>query len=92
MVLLAAYGLFLSHHSGSGDVTVASPFAGRERAETAHSIGCCFNTLGLRMQVQDTMTVAQLLTLVKSMCLDAFAHSDVQWGEVLREIKTPFRQ
>ena len=48
MVLLAVFQALLSRYSGSDDVVVGTPIAGRTRAETEGLIGFFVNTLVLR--------------------------------------------
>jgi NRPS condensation-like uncharacterized protein len=90
IVLLTAYGLFLSRYTGSDDIVVGSPFAGRGVAATANSIGCFFNTIAVRLQIHKSMSISELFAKVKSITLDAFDNSDVHWSDVLHQTQRSF--
>jgi non-ribosomal peptide synthetase component F len=70
------------------EVIVSSGIANRTRAETAHLIGCFFNLLVLRMDhLSGEETFRQLLAHVREVALDAYAHQDVPFQWLLRELR-----
>ncbi|WP_157762223.1 non-ribosomal peptide synthetase [Nocardia yamanashiensis] len=90
MVMHTALAVFLSRLSGTGDIAVGTPVAGRGAAELDDVIGMFVNTLVLRTRVSGRQTFADLLTDVKDTDLAAFAHADVPF-ERLVELLNPER-
>ena len=62
--LLALFQLLLYGVSGSTDVVVGSPVAGRSRPETEGLVGCFINALALRARFTDDPTFVDLLVAV----------------------------
>ncbi len=89
MVLLAAWGLLLSRLSGQTDVVIGTPVANRQRAELEALIGFFVNTLALRIPLGDAPTVAQLLARVRQVSLDALAHQDCPFEQVVEAVNPP---
>ncbi|MEB3358050.1 MAG: amino acid adenylation domain-containing protein [Synechococcales bacterium] len=83
MVLLAAFQLLLRRYSGQHDIVVGSPIANRQRAELEPLLGFFINTLALRTQIDDSDTVSQLLSQVRRTTLDAYAHQDVPFEQIV---------
>ncbi|MFE0043490.1 amino acid adenylation domain-containing protein [Streptomyces albireticuli] len=74
MVLLAAFDVLLSAFSGSDDIPVDFPVAGRERPETEHLIGYFVNHLVVRSDLSGDPTFRELLGRVRERTLEAYAH------------------
>jgi amino acid adenylation domain-containing protein/thioester reductase-like protein len=87
MVALAAYHLLLSRWSGEQDVVVGSPIAGRTRPEIENLIGFFVNTLVLRTEVSEDLTFYQLLERVKEVTLGAYAHQDLPFEAMVKELR-----
>ncbi|HEX6371120.1 MAG TPA: non-ribosomal peptide synthase/polyketide synthase [Longimicrobium sp.] len=87
MVLLAAFQVLLSKYSGSADVVVGSPVAGRTRAETEALIGFFLNTLALRTDLSGNPTFRQLLRRVREVTLDAYEHQALPFERVVEEVQ-----
>ena len=77
MVLMAAFDLLLSAYSGSDDVPVAFPDAGRERPETAGLVGFFVNSLVVRADLSGNPTFRDLVGQVRDATLGAHAHQGV---------------
>jgi len=90
MTLLAAYVTLLSRYSGQEDIVVGSPIANRTRTEIESIIGFFVNTLVLRTHLQGNPTFQELLSRVRQVALDAYAHQDVPF-ELLVEALQPER-
>ena len=86
MTLLADWSLLLSRLSGQKDVVVGTPVANRQRAEVEPLIGFFVNTLALRVDLDADPTVAELLAQVKSTTLDAYAHQDLPFEQVVEAL------
>ncbi|MFI7638050.1 amino acid adenylation domain-containing protein [Nonomuraea sp. NPDC049400] len=86
MVLLAAYQILLSRHTGQDDVLVGSPAAGRDRVELEPLIGYLSTTLVLRGDLSGDPTVEELLARTRGTVLEAMAHHDVPFEQLLAEL------
>jgi amino acid adenylation domain-containing protein len=87
MTLLAGWSLLLSRLSGQDDVVIGTPVANRQRTEIEDLIGFFVNTLPVRMHLDGELDVAQLLAQAKSATLDAYAHQDVPFEQVVEVLK-----
>ncbi|MGV5049108.1 non-ribosomal peptide synthase/polyketide synthase [Rhodococcus pyridinivorans] len=90
MVMHAALVVLLSRLSGTDDIVVGTPVAGRGEAALDDLIGMFVNTLVLRTKVSATESFGELLGKVSDVDLAAFSHSDVPF-ERLVEVLNPVR-
>ncbi|MFF0532461.1 non-ribosomal peptide synthase/polyketide synthase [Nocardia amikacinitolerans] len=90
MVVHAAFAALLARLSGTGDIAVGTPIAGRGEAELDDVIGMFVNTLVLRTRVEDGQTFADLLGHARAADIAAFSHADVPF-ERLVEVLEPNR-
>ncbi len=89
MVLLAAFDVLLARHAGSEDVVVGTPVAGRPRTELEGLIGFFVNTLVLRTELRGNPRFRELLQRVKHSTLDAWAHADLPFEQLVEVLKPP---
>jgi amino acid adenylation domain-containing protein len=89
MTLLAGWALTLSRLSGQDDVVIGTPSANRGRAEIEGLIGFFVNTLALRIDLSDSPTVADLVERVKIQTLNAQAHQDIPFEQVVEIVQPP---
>ncbi len=87
MVLLAAYQVFLHRHTGSADIAVGCPVAGRPLAEVEDLVGFFVNTLVLRTDLGGDPTFERLVDRVAETALAAFSHQDVQFERLVAEFE-----
>ena len=92
MVVHAALAVLLSRVSGSGDVAVGTPVAGRGEAVLDDVIGMFVNTLVLRCSVDGGSSFADVLAGVREVDLSAFAHADVPFERVVEVVDPPRMQ
>ncbi|MFD3505869.1 non-ribosomal peptide synthase/polyketide synthase [Nocardia sp. NPDC058666] len=90
MVVHAAFAALLARLSGTADIAVGTPNAGRGEAELDEVIGMFVNTLVLRTPVAADATFTDLLTTARTADIAAFSHADVPF-ERLVEVLNPAR-
>ncbi|MDE5112151.1 MAG: condensation domain-containing protein, partial [Trichodesmium sp. St7_bin2_1] len=83
MTLLGAFGLLMSRYSGQEDIAIGTPIANRERAELEGIVGFFVNTLVLRLELCDNQPFSQWLQQVKATTLEAYAHQDAPFEQVV---------
>jgi amino acid adenylation domain-containing protein len=87
MTLLAAFNVLLYRYSGQDDVVVGSPVTNRNRTEIEGVIGFFVNTLVLRNNLAGKPTFKQLLSRVRDAFLDAYAHQDLPFENLVQELQ-----
>ncbi|MFE3443857.1 non-ribosomal peptide synthase/polyketide synthase [Nocardia sp. NPDC059180] len=90
MVVHTAFALLLARLSGTRDICVGTPVAGRADASLSELIGMFVNTVALRTEVDAEYTFTQLLEHVRTRDIEAFGHVDVPF-ERLVELLDPVR-
>ena len=86
MVVHAGLAVLLARLSASGDIAIATPIAGRGQAALDPVVGMFVNTLVLRTAVSAELTMDELLDCVKATDLDAFAHADVPFENIVEQL------
>ncbi len=86
MVLAAVYNVFLSRLTGSEDILVGTPVAGRRHADLEHTIGMFVNTLVLRNRPEGELTFQCFLEEVKRRTLDAFDNQDYPFEDLVEQV------
>ncbi|KQM52147.1 non-ribosomal peptide synthetase, partial [Pseudomonas sp. Leaf15] len=87
MLLLASYHALLHRYSGQQDIRVGVPIANRNRVETERLIGFFVNTQVLKAEIDAQTTVAQLLQQVKQRALEAQAHQDLPFEQLVEALQ-----
>jgi amino acid adenylation domain-containing protein len=87
VTLLAGFEVVLARWSGSSDVAVGAPIAGRTRPEVEELIGMFLNSLVLRTEVELSASFTELVERVKTTLREAQAHQDVPFEKLLEELK-----
>ncbi|NGP09023.1 amino acid adenylation domain-containing protein, partial [Rhodococcus sp. 14C212] len=90
MAMHAAFATLLARLSGSDDIAVGTPIAGRGEAAVENLIGMFVNTLVFRLSVDGNRSFDELLGAARETDLQAFAHADVPF-ERLVEVLNPAR-
>ncbi|MCW6008653.1 amino acid adenylation domain-containing protein, partial [Micromonospora sp. CPCC 205371] len=88
MTTLAAFAVLLGRYCDTADVVVGAPVAGRNRAETEELIGFFVNTLVLRTDLSGDPTFSQLLGRVRRTALEAYAHQDLPFEQLVDALVT----
>jgi amino acid adenylation domain-containing protein len=86
MVLLATLQFLLHRLTGTHDILVGSPIAGRDQQELHGLIGCFLNTLVLRTDLSGDLTGRDLLQRVREVVLNAYENQDAPFEKVLAEV------
>jgi amino acid adenylation domain-containing protein/non-ribosomal peptide synthase protein (TIGR01720 family) len=85
-LLLSAFYVLLARHTGQDDLVVGTPVAGRSRREIEGLIGFFVNNLVLRGDLSGNPTFQQLLRRVRGLAIDAFAHQDTPFEQVVEAV------
>ena len=88
MTVLAALMVLLGRYTGLDDVVAGTPVANRDRAETEDLIGFFVNTLVLRADLSGDPSFTELLGRVRAMALEAYAHQDLPFEQLVDELVT----
>ena len=87
MTLLASFQVLLARYSGQSDIAVGTLVANRAKKETEGLIGFFVNALVMRCNLSGNPSFLQLLTQVRAMALNAYAHQDVPFEKVVEAIQ-----
>ncbi|MET9488540.1 amino acid adenylation domain-containing protein [Nocardia sp. NPDC006630] len=90
MVVHATLAILLARLSGTRDIAIGTPVAGRGAAELDDLIGMFVNTLVLRTDIDPATSFEDLLHQVRDTDIRAFGHADVPF-ERLVELLDPAR-
>ncbi|WXK34589.1 amino acid adenylation domain-containing protein (plasmid) [Mycetohabitans rhizoxinica] len=91
MTVLAAWGAVLSRLSGQEDLIIGVPSANRNHREIEPLVGFFVNTLALRLDLSGEPDTAQLLERVRRTTLEAHAHQDLPFEQVVEIVQPPRR-
>ncbi len=87
MLLLASFQTLLHRYSGQEEIRVGVPIANRNRSETERLIGFFVNTQVLKADVHGQMSVEQLLQHVRQRALEAQAHQDLPFEQLVEALQ-----
>ncbi len=86
MILYGAFSVLLSRYSGQEDVVIGTLIANRHYQEIEPLIGFFVNTLPLRADLSGNPSFEDLLTRVRQVTLDAYAHQDIPFEQLVGEL------
>jgi amino acid adenylation domain-containing protein len=86
MTLLTAFAITLARYSDQDDLAIGTPIAGRTHRELEGLIGFFVNTLVLRADLSGNPTLRALLARTRATALDAYAHQDLPFEQLVEEL------
>lgn len=89
MVMAAAFNTLLYRYSGSKDICIGYPVAGRGQTQTATLIGFFVNTLVLRCQAGADTPFSELLLQLRGQALQDQTHQELSFGQLLDALHPP---
>ncbi len=87
MTLLAAFKVLLSRYTQQQDLAVGTPIAGRNLSQTERLIGFFVNNLVLRTRFNNNPSFLELLSQVREVALEAYAHQDMPFEKLVEVLK-----
>ncbi|MCK3851422.1 amino acid adenylation domain-containing protein, partial [Pseudomonas sp. W2Jun17] len=87
MLMLASFQTLLHRYSGQEEIRVGVPIANRNRSETERLIGFFVNTQVLKADVHGQMSVEQLLQHVRQRAVEAQAHQDLPFEQLVEALQ-----
>jgi non-ribosomal peptide synthetase component F/acyl carrier protein len=89
ITLLTAFYTLIHRYTGNEDIIIGSPIANRNRAEIEKLICFFVNTLALRVNLSGNPSFEELLQRVRQVSLDAYAHQDIPFEQLLEQLNIP---
>ncbi|MFC9892538.1 amino acid adenylation domain-containing protein [Nocardia sp. NPDC127579] len=86
MVVHAALAVLLARMSGSADIVIGTPIAGRGERALDDLVGTFGNTLALRTTVEGDVRFTDLVARTRETDLSAFDNADVPFERVVEEV------
>ncbi|GAB89946.1 putative non-ribosomal peptide synthetase [Gordonia rhizosphera NBRC 16068] len=83
MVVHAAFAVLLNRMSGSTDLVIGTPFAGRGEQSLDDVVGMFVNTLALRTHIDPAESFVDLLLRVRNEDLADMSHTDVAFDDIV---------
>jgi amino acid adenylation domain-containing protein len=87
MTLLAGFKTLLARYTGQDDILVGSPATNRNRTGIEGLIGFLVNVLVMRTDLSGDPSFRQLLSRVRDVALEAYAHQDMPFEKLVEELQ-----
>lgn len=87
MTLLALFKVLLYRYSGTQDICVGTPVAGRVQPELEELIGFFVNTLVLRTNIDGSESFRSVLQQVRRVALEAYEHQELSFAKVVEALE-----
>ncbi|HEU4884065.1 MAG TPA: amino acid adenylation domain-containing protein, partial [Longimicrobium sp.] len=89
MVFMAGFNLLLQRYSGQDDLVVGTLLGNRNRAELEPLVGYFVNSGAVRTRLDGDPTFRELVGQVRTAILDADAHQELPFDQVVDALKVP---
>ncbi len=89
MLLLSAFTILLSKHSGQDDIVIGTPISGRTHSEIENVVGMFVNTLAMRNHPSSGKSFIEYLKEVKTNCLEAYANQEYPFQTLVEKLNIP---
>ena len=86
MTLLAVYQILLARQTGTTDIVIGTPVAGRSHPETAEIVGFFVNNLVIRTDLSGDPDFAGVLARTRQTALAAYARQDVPFDLLVERL------
>ncbi|MBN1141664.1 MAG: amino acid adenylation domain-containing protein, partial [Deltaproteobacteria bacterium] len=86
MVLESLWAVFLGKYSGSDDLVIGVPLAGRTRPEIEQTAGFFVNTLPLRHDLNGNPFFTEVLAATRQATLEADTHQEIPFEKLVDEL------
>ncbi|MCZ4351939.1 amino acid adenylation domain-containing protein [Roseovarius aestuarii] len=87
MILLSAFSVFLARIGAGKDIPIGTPIANRGHPDLERLAGLCVNTLVLRTAPVPGMTFREVVSDVRDVALDAYAHGAVPFERIVEDLR-----
>jgi amino acid adenylation domain-containing protein len=87
MTLFAGFQTLLHRYTGSDDILVGTPIAGRNWTETEPLIGLFINTLVLRGDLSNNPSFRTFLGRTRATALGAYSHQELPFERLIADLK-----
>ncbi|MBD2784446.1 amino acid adenylation domain-containing protein, partial [Xenorhabdus sp. DI] len=87
MTVLTGWSIVLARLSGQDEIVIGTPVANRPHHELEGMLGFFVNTLALRVTLNDSARVTDLLAQVREQTLAAYAHQDLPFEQVVEALQ-----
>ena len=87
VLLLSAYYVLLSRHSGQNDILIGTPISSRSEKSLEALIGFFVDTVVLRSQLGPGQPFSEFVKQVQTNVLEAFSNKDVPFDQLVKELK-----
>jgi non-ribosomal peptide synthetase component F len=87
MTVLAAFDVLLHYYTGRNDIVAGTNVSNRGRLETDQLIGFFVNQLPMRVDLSGDPEFRELLSRVRGVTIDAYAHQEVPFDRLVEALK-----
>ncbi|HTF90685.1 MAG TPA: amino acid adenylation domain-containing protein [Planctomycetota bacterium] len=88
-LLLTAFEIVLSRHSGQSDIVIATAAANRRTLEVEGILGMLVNPVPIRVDTSGDISLRELATRVRASALESFEHQDLPFESVVQAVEPP---
>ncbi|WP_298511890.1 amino acid adenylation domain-containing protein [uncultured Kordia sp.] len=87
MMLMAGINGILYRYAGNSDIILGVPTSGRGHSAVKNQIGLYLNTLAIRTQLNNEMSLRELIKLQKQKLIDAYTNEMYPFDQLVEKLK-----